>query len=100
MTGKIMTNELTTAAGPAGSVPGRKETLVKDIMTVASDANELFKEKLDVAGASLGEARAVLTEKVRHAAGSGGEYVRDHPWKMLGLATAVGVIVGILAYRR
>ncbi|MDP1524956.1 MAG: hypothetical protein Q8M20_04050 [Rhodocyclaceae bacterium] len=92
-----MTTELTTEQGP---VAGRTDALVKDILIVASDANELLKEKLDAAGSSLGEARTVLTEKVRTAAMSSSDYVKGHPWKVFGLATAVGVIVGILAWRR
>jgi len=92
-----MNTELTTEQGP---VAGRKDVLVKDILIVAIDANELIKEKLDSAGSSLGEARTVLTEKVRTAAASSSDYVKGHPWKVLGLATAVGVIVGILAWRR
>ncbi len=90
-----MTTELSTVQGT-----GRKDALVNDIMVAASDANELIKEKLDAAGSSLGEARTVVTEKVRHVAASSTDYVKDHPLKVLGLATAVGVIVGILAYRR
>lgn len=92
-----MTAELTTEQNPAS---GRKEALVKDIMIVASDANELIKEKLDAAGTTLDEARTALAERVRYAAGSGSEYVKAHPWKVLGVATAVGVIVGLLANRR
>lgn len=92
-----MTTELTTGQD---SIPGRKDVLVKDILIVASDANELIKEKLDAAGSSLSEARTVLTEKVKTAAASSSDYVKGHPWKALGLATAVGVIVGILTYRR
>lgn len=92
-----MTAELITGQG---TVAGRKDALVKDILVVASDANELIKEKLEAAGSSLGEVRTVLTEKVRNVAASSSHYVKDHPWKVLGLATAVGVIVGILSYRR
>ena len=92
-----MTAELTTGQG---SAPGRKDALANDILIAAIDANELIKEKLDAAGSSLGEARTVLTEKVRTAAASSSDYVKGHPWKVLGLATAVGVIVGILAWRR
>lgn len=92
-----MTTELTTGQEP---IPGRKDVLVNDILIVASDATELLKEKLDAAGASLGEAGTVLTEKVKYAAASGTDYVKSHPWKVLGLATVVGVIVGIFTYRR
>lgn len=92
-----MTTELTTGQGPD---PGRKDALIKDIMLVASDANELIREKLDAAGSSLSEARTALTEKVRYATASSSDYVKGHPWKVLGLATVVGVIVGILSYRR
>lgn len=92
-----MAAELTTGQGP---VPGRKDAMVKDFLNVASDANELIKEKLDAAGSSLGEARTVVTEKVRYAAASSSDYVKGHPWQVLGLATVVGVIVGILSYRR
>ncbi len=92
-----MSAEQTTGLEP---VAGRKDALVKEILTIASDANEMIKEQLGAAGSTLGEARSVLTGKARNAAGSSGAYIKGHPWKVLGLATAVGVIAGILAYRR
>lgn len=92
-----MTAELTTGQGP---VPVRKDALAQDLSNLAGDAGELLKEKLEAAGSRLGEVRTVLAERARQAAGSGNEYVKAHPWRVLGLAAAVGVIVGILAYRR
>lgn len=92
-----MTAELTTGEG---AVSGPNDGPVKDLLAVAHDANDSIMGKLDAAGASLDKTRTAMNEKLRYAAASGSDYVKLNPWKMIGLATAVGVIVGILSYRR
>jgi len=87
-----LTNEQRTVAG-------RKDVLVNDILTIASDASELVKEKLCETEQKLGEVRTVLTNKARHAADYSGEYVKAHPWRTLGMAAIVGGIVGFLVNR-
>lgn len=101
-----------------GTVEGKKEKLVKDIKGVVGDADDLMREvasstagelaaartkiegKLDEAKSRLGDARIAVTEKARVAADATNEYVRENPWKILGVAAAAGLVIGFLLSRR
>jgi ElaB/YqjD/DUF883 family membrane-anchored ribosome-binding protein len=95
-----------------------RDWLAADLKSVIADAEELLKatagqasEKVQVARAraeeSLRRARAKLEDaqeaavvKARAAAQATDEYVHANPWKAVGLAGAIGVIVGMLISRR
>jgi ElaB/YqjD/DUF883 family membrane-anchored ribosome-binding protein len=81
-----------------------RDKLSKDIVGVANDAADLLKNvaerRLDSAKVALSDAHANLTHEARHAAGSAQHYVRAHPWKAMGAATAAGVVLGLLLARR
>lgn len=101
-----------------GTVEGKKEKLVKDLKGVVGDADDLMREvasstagelaaartkiegKLDEAKSRLGDARIAVTEKARVAADATNEYVRENPWKILGVAAAAGLVIGFLLSRR
>jgi ElaB/YqjD/DUF883 family membrane-anchored ribosome-binding protein len=75
------------------------EDLVKRVGNV-SDA-DVARARAKVVGA-LGEVRRLagetsdsLRERARYAAEQADEYVRDRPWQSIGLAAAIGVIVGV-----
>jgi ElaB/YqjD/DUF883 family membrane-anchored ribosome-binding protein len=95
-----------------------KERLMKDFRAVAADAEELLKatasqtgERVTAARArieeTLREARARLAEleegaiaRGKQAARRTDEYVHDHPWESIGVAGAVGFLLGMLISRR
>ncbi|HWR20558.1 MAG TPA: DUF883 family protein [Verrucomicrobiae bacterium] len=101
-----------------GTVEARKEVLVKDLKSVVGDADALLKEvasstaegfsaartnverRLGEAKSRLVYARLAVTEKARHAAGATNEYVKENPWRVLGVAAASGLIIGFLLSRR
>lgn len=101
-----------------GTVEGKKERLVKDLKSVVTDADGLLKEvanstaeefavartkiegKLGEARSRLDDARIAVTEKAKSAADATHEYVRENPWKALGVAAAAGLIIGFLLSRR
>jgi ElaB/YqjD/DUF883 family membrane-anchored ribosome-binding protein len=101
-----------------GTVEGSSQQLVKDLKVVAGDAGGLLKEvahsaseelsaarskieaKLGAAGSGLNEARLAATQQARCAAGATNEYVRDNPWKSMGIAMAVGLFAAFLFGRR
>lgn len=109
-----MTTELTTH----GTVAGTKEKLVRDLKGVVHDAEHLLKnaanstaeefaaartqlgERLSEARSRLDEARIAVTDKARYSADVTHEYVQQNPWKVLGIAVAVGLVIGVLASRR
>lgn len=92
--------------------------LVRDVKSVVKDADYLLQNvttssaaKLSAARAHLGsqladaryrfdEARTAVADKARVAADATHEYIQDNPWKVVGLAAAIGLLVGVLIRRR
>jgi ElaB/YqjD/DUF883 family membrane-anchored ribosome-binding protein len=95
-----------------------RDKLVSDMKTVIADAEELLKATASAAGDRVTAARAKVEESMRTAkvkiaaaeeavvdrakaaARATDDYVHAHPWKAVGTAAAVGVIVGMLIGRR
>lgn len=95
-----------------------KDQLVADFHTVVADAEELLRATAGEAGGkataarakieeSLREARrnfaeveATLTTQARDAAKATDAMVQEHPWKAVGIAAAVGFLLGMLIQRR
>lgn len=94
-----------------------KEKLLQDLRTVVMDAEELLRATATQAGekvsavreriqtnlvaarARLEDAEALMLEKTKEAARATDEYVHDHPWRAVGIAAGVGVVVGMLISR-
>jgi ElaB/YqjD/DUF883 family membrane-anchored ribosome-binding protein len=49
---------------------------------------------------SLQELQSAVMEKTKEAARSTDQYVHENPWQVIGMAAAVGLVVGLLVYRR
>lgn len=95
-----------------------KEKLVADLKLVIADADELLRATASQAGEKVGELRVrmqenltsarhkladaevALKEKSREVARATDDYVHDHPWKSIGVAAGVGLLVGLLIGRR
>ena len=95
-----------------------KGKLMEDLRAVVADAEELLKATADQTGervaaargkaeksvkaakVRLGEQEAAVMAKTKAAAKSTEDYVRDNPWKAMGIAAAAGLVLGILAKRR
>jgi ElaB/YqjD/DUF883 family membrane-anchored ribosome-binding protein len=81
-----------------------RDKLSQDIVAVAGNAADLLKNigerKLDSAKEAFSEARSTVVSEARQAAGSADGYVRAHPWTALGVATAAGLLVGLVLARR
>ena len=94
-----------------------KEKLMQDLRMVVADAEELLRatasqtgEKvsaareriqghLDAAKERLEDAEAMMIEKTKAAALATDEYVHDNPWRAVGIAAGVGLVVGMLISR-
>lgn len=105
----------THSAGAASEAS--KEKLMQDFRVVVADAEELLRatagvanekvsaareriqENLAAAKARLASAEEALVEKTKEAARVTDEYVHENPWKAIGVAASVGVIVGMLISR-
>lgn len=95
-----------------------KDKLVNDFKQVINHAQEFFRdtaaqsgdkfaelrskfqENLDVAKDRLAEAEAAMLEKTKEAARATDVYVRENPWKAVGIAAGVGFAVALLLRRR
>ena len=95
-----------------------KEKLVADLKVVVADAEELLRATASQAGEKvsaareriqaslasakikLSEAERALLDKTKEAARATDEYVHEHPWHAVGVAAAIGVVLGMLISRR
>ena len=95
-----------------------KEKLTQDLKIVIADAEELLRatasqvgekvvvarekiqDSLQRAKVKLAEAEDVMIDKTKQAARATDEYVHDHPWKAVGVAAGIGLIIGLLIGRR
>ena len=95
-----------------------REKLMKDMKSVIGDAEswlktsaaqnvpdlhamqDQFKDTLKTAKTDLLQMEASMLAKTRLAAQATDDFVKDNPWKSVGLSAAVGVIFGLLVTRR
>jgi ElaB/YqjD/DUF883 family membrane-anchored ribosome-binding protein len=95
-----------------------RDALVKDFTEVLTEADSLLKQATKESGEKATDLRAQVEAKLRAAklklqdmqddamdrakatARATDEYVRDNPWQALGVAAALGVLVGLLIGRR
>ena len=110
-----MNTNLSTESNPADVT---KEQLIQDFKVVVADAEALLKatagqggevmastrakvlESLATAKAKMADAEQALMIRTRAAAKATDQYVHVHPWQSIGIAAAVGVVVGLLIGRR
>ena len=95
-----------------------KEQLIADFKVVVADAEALIKatanqggealaslrtraeESLAVAKVKMADAQDALVEKSKIAAKATDDYVHENPWRAVGVAAGVGLVIGLLIGRR
>lgn len=95
-----------------------KDQLISDFKVVVADAEALLKatantggeklaevrakaeESLNIAKAAMNDAQAAVLAKTKAAAKATDVYVHENPWRSVGLAASIGVVVGLLIGRR
>ena len=95
-----------------------RDKLVQDFKLVIADAEELLRatatqagekvsaareriqDRIHSAKIKVAEAEEALVVRTREAARVTDEFVHDKPWHAVGIATAVGLVVGMLIGRR
>ena len=95
-----------------------KEKLAADLKIVIADAEELLRatagqmgekaavareriqESLRAAKVKLAQAEEIMVDKAKAAARATDDYVHEHPWGAVGIAAAVGLVIGMLISRR
>ncbi len=96
----------------------RKEKLFTDMKVVLGDAEDLLKaaasssgeraaelrekamESLRCAKEAIQDAQEAIFEKSKVAVRATDDYVHDHPWRAVGIAAGVGLLIGLLMNRR
>jgi ElaB/YqjD/DUF883 family membrane-anchored ribosome-binding protein len=94
------------------------DKLVQDLKVVVTDAEELLRATASQAGeraavarqkiehslerakVKLSELESVVAERTREVAHEADQYVHEHPWKAVGVAAGIGLIIGLLISRR
>ena len=102
----------------AGNQPHTGDRLKRDFSGTLDDAEELVRMTADQAGEQVAAARSRIqqsltgarqelqrmqvqaTETARRAAYGVDDYVHSNPWKTLGFAALLGVVVGLLISHR
>lgn len=103
------------SAGVEGEVS--REKLMQDLRVVVADAEELLRATAGQAGDKVASAREriqdslanarerlvaaehAVVEKTKQAAKATDDYVHENPWKSVGIAAGVGLVVGMLISR-
>lgn len=101
-----------------GTVEGSKQALVKDLKNAVGDAGALvnnvaaasadefaqartkLEARLDQAKTRLRDAGLAVSDKVKYTVDATDHFVRENPWKVLGVAAAAGVVIGAILSRR
>lgn len=96
----------------------QKDKLMSDLRLVISDAEELLRMTADEAGEGAAELRGrvqgriqqaraelahlqdVAVAKVKAVGLASDEFVHENPWKSIGVAAGVGLVIGLLIGRR
>ena len=95
-----------------------KEKLINDLHQGIADSEEMLKltadevsagalqlrervrERMNQAKAELTHLQQVTVEKAKAAGHATDEFVHENPWKSIGIAAGVGLVVGLLISRR
>ena len=98
--------------------PVNRDKFVQDMRVVISDAEELLRATASQAGEKIGVAReriqdslqqakvklaeteAVVRERAQQVARESEDYVRENPWRAIGIAAGIGLVLGIILSRR
>jgi ElaB/YqjD/DUF883 family membrane-anchored ribosome-binding protein len=59
-----------------------------------------MEDSVRAAKVKLSKAQDAVTDQAKAAAEATDDYVHAHPWKAVGFAAAIGVILGMLISRR
>jgi ElaB/YqjD/DUF883 family membrane-anchored ribosome-binding protein len=102
-------NEITAA---------NKDKLMSDLRLVISDAEELLhltvdqvgesavgirnrvQDRLDQAKVDLLQLQQAAVTKVKAVGHAADDFVQDNPWKAIGIAAGIGLVLGLLVSRR
>jgi ElaB/YqjD/DUF883 family membrane-anchored ribosome-binding protein len=71
-----------------------------EVSAGAVQLRERVRQRMDQAKAELRHLQQVTVEKAKAAGHATDEFVHENPWKSIGIAAGVGLVVGLLISRR
>ena len=95
-----------------------KDKLMDDLHVVITDAEELLRMTADQAGEGVADIRSrvqtrmnrarvdllnlqeATVAKAKAAGHATDEFVHENPWKAIGIASGIGLVIGLLVSRR
>jgi ElaB/YqjD/DUF883 family membrane-anchored ribosome-binding protein len=77
-----------------------KDKLASDLKIVVTDAEDLMRTSAGQAREDLARIQATAAAKAKALGHNTDVYVHENPWKAIGIAAGIGVLVGLLAGRR
>ena len=95
-----------------------KQKIVSDMKVVVADAEEILRATAGAAGEKVSELReriqdrlrdakirladaeAALVDKTKAAARATDDFVHETPWKAVGIAAGIGLLLGVIIGRR
>ena len=98
--------------------PANKQKFVSDMKVVVADAEEILRATAGVAGDKMGDMRervgerlrdaklrladaeAALVDRTKAAARATDDYVQENPWRAVGIAAGIGLLLGVIIGRR
>lgn len=101
-----------------GTIEDSKQALVRDLKSVVGDAGDLISNvaasgadelaqartnleaRLGQAKTRLIDAGQAVSDKAKCSVDATDQFVRDNPWKVLGIAAAAGIVIGAILSRR
>jgi ElaB/YqjD/DUF883 family membrane-anchored ribosome-binding protein len=84
------------ASRATDSLQAKKDRLVEDANEVVRDIGSKVDSNMQSAKESLVRAQDAVTERARYAADYTDQYVHENPWKSIGFAAVVGLLIGVL----
>ncbi len=102
----------------AAELSSSKQKFVSDMRVVVADAEEILRATAGVAGEKMADLRervgerlrdaklriadaeAALVDTTKAAARPTDDYVNQNPWRAVGIAAGVGLLLGIIIGRR
>ncbi len=109
---------MTTDANFTTDAHVTKDKIKGDLKTVLSDMDDYLRATASQTGEKIGAIRErlqehmhrakdrladtteIVVDKTKEAAKATDEYVHDNPWRAVGIAAGVGLIIGMLIGRR
>ena len=85
------------------SFKAEKNKLIHDLQAVIQDTEELLRMTVDHVGESADALRSRVSDRLNQAkllGQEGEDFVKNNPWKSVGVAAGVGLLLGLLVGRR